>query len=79
MSGEPLKFGIPIPQVFLDGQADMQLVRTALQRAEQLGFDSAWVQDQVAGDVPLLESIGLLVPGATSSPDRNSMRPRSSS
>ncbi len=60
MSSVPLKFGIPIPQVFLDGQADMQLVRTALQRAEQLGFDSAWVQDQVAGEVPLLESIGLL-------------------
>ncbi len=56
---EPLRFGIPIPQVFLDGQADMQFVCTALQRAEQLGFDSAWVQDQVAGNVPLLESISL--------------------
>jgi len=38
----------------------MTLVCTALQRAEELGFDSAWVQDQVAGDVPLLESISLL-------------------
>ncbi len=60
VSVEPLKFGIPIPQVFLDGRADMQLVRTALECAEQLGFDSAWVQDQVASDVPLLESISLL-------------------
>ena len=60
MAIEPLKFGIPIPQVFLDGRADMELVRAALQRAEELGFDSAWVQDQVAGDVPLLESIGLM-------------------
>ncbi len=60
MVTESLRFGIPIPQVFLDGRADMELVRTVLQRAEQLGFDSAWVQDQVAGDVPLLESIGLL-------------------
>jgi len=60
MSRAPLKFGIPIPQVFLDGKADMQLVNKSLERAEQLGFDSAWVQDQVAGDVPLLESIGLL-------------------
>ncbi len=60
MSGEPLKFGIPIPQVFLDGRADMQLVRAVLQRAEELGFDSAWVQDQVTGDVPLLESISLM-------------------
>jgi alkanesulfonate monooxygenase SsuD/methylene tetrahydromethanopterin reductase-like flavin-dependent oxidoreductase (luciferase family) len=54
------KFGMPIPQVFLDGRADMELVRTTLQRGEQLGFDSAWVQDQVAGDVPLLEAISLL-------------------
>jgi probable F420-dependent oxidoreductase len=60
MSDEPLKFGIPIPQVFLDGRADMDLVRSALERAEELGFDSAWVQDQVASDVPLLESISLL-------------------
>jgi len=60
MSAEPLKFGIPIPQVFLDGRADMELVRSSLQRAEELGFDSAWVQDQVASDVPLLESISLL-------------------
>jgi len=60
MSAEPLKFGIPIPQVFLDGRADMELVRSSLQRAEELGFDSAWVQDQVASEVPLLESISLL-------------------
>lgn len=60
MPDELLRFGIPIPQVFLKGQADMQLVRTALRRAEELGFDSAWVQDQVASDVPLLESISLL-------------------
>lgn len=54
------KFGMPIPQVFLDGRADMELVRATLQRGEQLGFDSAWVQDQVAGDVPLLEAISLM-------------------
>jgi alkanesulfonate monooxygenase SsuD/methylene tetrahydromethanopterin reductase-like flavin-dependent oxidoreductase (luciferase family) len=54
------EFGIPVPQVFLDGKADMELVRTALRRAEELGFHSAWVQDQVAGEAPLLESISLL-------------------
>jgi len=53
-------FGIPVPQVFLDGRADMGLVRRVLVRAEELGFEGAWVQDQVAGDVPLLESISLL-------------------
>jgi alkanesulfonate monooxygenase SsuD/methylene tetrahydromethanopterin reductase-like flavin-dependent oxidoreductase (luciferase family) len=54
------EFGIPVPQVFLDGRADMDLVRRSLKRAEELGYHSAWVQDQVAGDVPLLESISLL-------------------
>jgi probable F420-dependent oxidoreductase len=54
------QFGIPIPQVFLDGRTDMALVRQTLRAAEDLGFHSAWVQDQVAGDVPLLESMSLL-------------------
>ena len=53
-------FGIPVPQVFMNGRADMELVATSLRRAEELGFESAWVQDQVAGDVPLLESVSLL-------------------
>lgn len=55
-----LKFGAPIPQVFLDGQVNMQLVRDSLRLAESLGFDSAWTQDQVIGDVPLLESVSLM-------------------
>ena len=54
------RFGIPVPQVFLDGRADMSLVRDTLRRAEELGFDSAWVQDQVAGEAPLLEAMSLL-------------------
>ncbi len=55
-----LKFGAPIPQVFLDGRVDMQLVRDSLRLAEQLGFESAWTQDQVIGDVSLLESVSLM-------------------
>lgn len=53
-------FGIPVPQVFMDGRVDMELVRVTLRRAEELGFESAWVQDQVAGELPLLESVSLL-------------------
>lgn len=59
MTGSPT-FGIPVPQVFMNGRADMGLVKAALRRAEELGFESAWVQDQVAGDVPLMESVSLL-------------------
>lgn len=55
-----IDFGFPIPQVFLDGRADLSLVRRTLELGEQLGFHSAWVQDQVAGDVPLHESLTLL-------------------
>lgn len=54
------EFGVPVPQVFMDGRADMPLVKRTLRRAEELGYHSAWVQDQVAGDVSLLESMSLL-------------------
>ena len=55
-----IKFGIPIPQVFLSGSADMGLVRESLQLAEELGFQGAWTQDQVIGSAPLLECISLM-------------------
>lgn len=55
-----VEFGFPIPQVFLDGRADLDVLRRTLALGERLGFHSAWVQDQVAGDVPLHESLTLL-------------------
>jgi alkanesulfonate monooxygenase SsuD/methylene tetrahydromethanopterin reductase-like flavin-dependent oxidoreductase (luciferase family) len=55
-----MEFGIPIPQVFLNGRADTGLVRESLQLAEELGFHSAWTQDQVIGDVSLLECMCLM-------------------
>jgi alkanesulfonate monooxygenase SsuD/methylene tetrahydromethanopterin reductase-like flavin-dependent oxidoreductase (luciferase family) len=60
MSSSPIEFGIPIPQVFLDGRADMELICRSLTRAEELGYQSAWTQDQVAGEAPLLECVSLL-------------------
>ena len=55
-----VQFGMPVPQVFLDGRVDMELVCDVLRKGEALGYHSAWVQDQVAGDTPLLESVSLL-------------------
>ena len=55
-----LEFGFPIPQVFLDGRPDMALVGRTLALGERLGYASAWVQDQVAGDVPMHESLTLM-------------------
>jgi len=60
ISNADMRFGIAIPQVFLDGHADMTLVTRVLQRAEHLGYESAWVQDQVIGETALLESVSLL-------------------
>jgi len=55
-----VSFAIAVPQVFPNGRIDMALVRDSLQAGEELGFAGAWTQDQVIGDAPLLESIGLL-------------------
>ena len=60
MTNASLEFSMAIPQVFLDGRADMALVRNALQRAEELGYQGAWVQDQVTGEASLMESISLM-------------------
>jgi len=55
-----MEFGVAIPQVFLDGRVDTVLITRVLQRAEHLGFSSAWVQDQVIGETALMESVSLL-------------------
>ena len=53
--------GIAIPQVFTGGQpVDMTLVREFVARAELLGYDSIWVQEQIIGQAPVLEPLALL-------------------
>ncbi|MEC9375169.1 MAG: LLM class flavin-dependent oxidoreductase [Pseudomonadota bacterium] len=60
MTKKSIEFGIAIPQVFLNGRADMNLICRSLEYAENLGYQGAWVQDQVAGEASLLESVSLL-------------------
>ena len=60
MSSESIRFGAPIPQVFLNGRTDMSEVRDVILAAERLGYDSLWTQDQVIGDVPILECMSIL-------------------
>ena len=55
-----VRWGIAVPQVFLDGLVDMSLISRWAQRAEQLGYHSLWVQEQIVGDVPILEPVNLL-------------------
>lgn len=52
--------GIAVPQVFPDGIVDMAVVRAFVVRAEQLGYHSLWVEEQVLGLAPVLEPVALL-------------------
>jgi probable F420-dependent oxidoreductase len=50
--------GIAIPQT--SAPADVGFIGNFLGRAEALGYDSVWVQEQILGDSPMLEPITLL-------------------
>ena len=52
--------GVSIPQTFPGGPIDTRRMREFLQRAEALGFESAWVVEQVLGSAPSLESVSTL-------------------
>jgi probable F420-dependent oxidoreductase len=49
-----MRFAISIPQIYADGTFDRDVFRAFLTRAEELGFDSAWTQEQVLGSYPVL-------------------------
>jgi probable F420-dependent oxidoreductase len=52
--------GIAIPQAFAGSPVDVQLIRTFLSRAEALGYESLWVQEQILSDTAILEPVTLL-------------------
>jgi probable F420-dependent oxidoreductase len=49
-----MRFGICIPQFVEDGSFDPGALQAYLARAEELGFESAWTQEQVLGRMPNL-------------------------
>jgi probable F420-dependent oxidoreductase len=49
-----MRYAIAIPQFYADGTFDPAAFRQYLQRAETLGFHSAWTQEQVYGTSPQL-------------------------
>jgi probable F420-dependent oxidoreductase len=55
-----MRFAISIPQYVTDGAFDPAGFRAYLARAEMLGFDSAWTQEQVLGSMPTLGPIEAL-------------------
>ncbi len=52
-----MRFAIAIPQFYADGEFDPAAFRAYLTRAEELGFDSAWVQEQTLGSSPQLAPV----------------------
>jgi probable F420-dependent oxidoreductase len=51
--------GISIPQTF-EQSVDVELIRKFVVRAESLGYESLWVQEQMITDVAILEPVALL-------------------
>lgn len=52
--------GFAIPQVFPDGTIDLDEIRNIALKAEALGFDDLWTQEQVVGSSNSLEPLSLL-------------------
>jgi probable F420-dependent oxidoreductase len=52
-----MRFAIAIPQHVADGEFDPAGMRAYLARAEALGFESAWTQEQILGDTPRLSPL----------------------
>ena len=52
-----MRFAIAIPQFYADGEFDPAAFRAYLTRAEELGFDSAWAQEQTLGSWPQLAPV----------------------
>src|SRR6266436_298774 len=52
--------GIAIPQSFADSTVDVGLINKFVSKAETLGYDSLWVQEQILSDSSILEPVTLL-------------------
>jgi probable F420-dependent oxidoreductase len=52
-----MRFGIGIPQFFSDHEFDAEAFRRFLRRAEELGFESGWTQEQVLGSSSQLSAL----------------------
>ena len=55
-----MRFAISIPQNAPDGVFDPPAIRRFLARAEELGFDGAWIGEQVLGSMPHLGTLEAL-------------------
>ncbi|MAF52696.1 MAG: LLM class flavin-dependent oxidoreductase [SAR202 cluster bacterium] len=56
----PLPCGIAAPQAFADGEVDLDLIRSFAVRAEEVGYHSLWVAEQILGTTPTPEPVSFL-------------------
>ena len=54
----PVGFGLP--QIIPDANFDLALIKRVAQKAEELGYDSLWTQEQIVGRSQSLEPLALL-------------------
>jgi probable F420-dependent oxidoreductase len=55
-----MRWAISIPQHVSDGAFDPEAFRRHLARAEELGFESAWTQEQILGTIPHLSPLEIM-------------------
>ena len=55
-----MRLAVGIPQTWTAGEIDRPKIRRFLERADALGFESAWVVEQVLGAIPSLDAVELL-------------------
>jgi probable F420-dependent oxidoreductase len=55
-----VELAVAIPQTFLNREVEPARIRAFLERAEALGFASAWVVEHILGRLPSLEPVELL-------------------
>src|SRR5438876_9904717 len=60
MENHMIPCGIAIPQMFARSPIDVRLIREFVPKAETLGYESLWVQEQIISDAPILEPVTLL-------------------
>jgi len=56
-----VKLGVGIPQSFPNRTIDAEAIRSYLARAETLGFEGVWTQEQILGRMPTLEPLALML------------------
>ena len=56
----PVPLGIAVPQAFADDEIDLDLIRAFASQAEQLGYHSIWVVEQLVGSTPTPEPVTFL-------------------